>query len=86
MISNKAIVLWFTGLSDSGKTTISIALKEGLEDTGKTVIILCDAVVRKLFHRMNSSQQLKPIWTESTLRMFGSVSENQMLKIECVRP
>jgi len=50
MTSNKAIVLWFTGLSGSGKTTISIALKKELENIGKVVDILDGDVVRKMLH------------------------------------
>ena len=50
MTSNKAIVLWFTGLSGSGKTTISIALKKELEDIGKNVDILDGDVIRNLLH------------------------------------
>ena len=50
MTSKKAKVLWFTGLSGSGKTTISIALKKELEDIGKNVDILDGDVIRNLLH------------------------------------
>ena len=40
MKSNKAIVLWFTGLSGSGKTTIAESLKKHLELKGKNILIL----------------------------------------------
>lgn len=40
MKSNKAIVLWFTGLSGSGKTTIAESLKKHLETKSKNVLIL----------------------------------------------
>ena len=50
MTSNKAIVLWFTGLSGAGKTTISIALKKKLENIGKIVDILDGDVVREALH------------------------------------
>jgi len=50
MTYNKAKVLWFTGLSGSGKTTISIGLKKELEDIGKIVDILDGDVIRKLLH------------------------------------
>ena len=42
-----SIVLWFTGLSGSGKTTIAEALKKELESHGKTVEILDGDVVRE---------------------------------------
>jgi len=48
--SNNSIVLWFTGLSGSGKTTISLALKKLLEKTGKNVDILDGDVVREMLH------------------------------------
>ena len=50
MALDKAIVLWFTGLSGSGKTTISIALKKLLEENNKNVKILDGDVVRKKIH------------------------------------
>ena len=40
MKSNKAIVLWFTGLSGSGKTTIAESLKKHLKLKGKNILIL----------------------------------------------
>ncbi len=44
-------VLWFTGLSGSGKTTISEKLKEVLESEGKTVDVLDGDVVRNTLHQ-----------------------------------
>ena len=38
--NNQAFVLWFSGLSGSGKTTIALALKQTLVDNGKEVDIL----------------------------------------------
>ena len=43
-------VLWFTGLSGSGKTTIALALKERLEAQNKTVEMIDGDVVREKFH------------------------------------
>jgi adenylylsulfate kinase-like enzyme len=35
MNTKNGIVLWFTGLSGSGKTTIAVGLKEHLDKNGK---------------------------------------------------
>ena len=45
-----AIVLWFTGLSGSGKTTISLFLRKQLENMGNSINILDGDFVRKMFH------------------------------------
>ena len=47
----KAIVVWFTGLSGSGKTTISNVLREKLIDQGKRVRILDGDVIRESLHK-----------------------------------
>lgn len=47
----KAKVLWFTGLSGSGKTTIALLLKEKLEKLNKKVKILDGDDVRKTLHK-----------------------------------
>jgi len=44
-------VLWFTGLSGAGKTTIAEALAERLRARGKTVDIVDGDVVRRTFHQ-----------------------------------
>lgn len=44
-----AIVIWFTGLSGSGKSTIAEALKTELESRGNTVEILDGDVVREKY-------------------------------------
>lgn len=44
-------VLWFTGLSGSGKTTIALALQKELEAQGKTVALLDADVVRSTLHK-----------------------------------
>ena len=46
-----ATVIWFTGLSGSGKSTIALALKEALEARGKTVAIIDGDTVRDTLHR-----------------------------------
>ena len=45
------MVLWFTGLSGSGKTTISLILKKQLEDKKKKVNVLDGDAIRKTLHK-----------------------------------
>lgn len=45
-----AIVLWFTGLSGSGKSTIARGLERELISKGKSVLILDGDEVRKTLH------------------------------------
>ena len=49
---NKSIgvIIWFTGLSGSGKSTIAYLLKERLESAGKRVLIIDGDDVRKERH------------------------------------
>ncbi len=44
-------VVWFTGLSGSGKTTIALALQKELEAQGKSVALLDADVVRSTLHK-----------------------------------
>ena len=48
---NKGKVIWFTGLSGSGKSTIANSLKEKLEFFGKSVIIVDGDIVRNSFNK-----------------------------------
>lgn len=45
-----AAVLWFTGLSGAGKTTVALAAKEKLEEEGYRVLVLDGDVVRATFN------------------------------------
>lgn len=47
----KSAVVWFTGLSGSGKTTIALKLKELLESRGKTVAVIDGDDIRKERHK-----------------------------------
>ena len=51
MTSKKAKVLWFTGLSGSGKTTIALSLKEHLEKRSKKILILDGDSIRSTINR-----------------------------------
>lgn len=45
------MVIWFTGLSGSGKTAIASALQKRLEQLGERVEVVDGDVVRKTLHR-----------------------------------
>lgn len=45
--SNRPVVVWFTGLSGSGKTTTAKALKQKLTELGKESYLLDGDIVRK---------------------------------------
>src|SRR3989344_9600811 len=51
VIKKSSTVLWFTGLSGSGKTTIAHALEKELVKQGKKVVVLDGDVVRATFHK-----------------------------------
>jgi adenylyl-sulfate kinase len=51
MNKNKATVIWFTGLSGSGKTTISKALNKKLLSLGKSVICFDGDIVRNTINK-----------------------------------
>ena len=40
LLMDNAIVLWFTGLSGSGKTTITQRLKKIIDESGNTSLLL----------------------------------------------
>ncbi len=50
-MQRRAIVLWFTGMSGAGKTTLAIALRESLTRDGSRVLILDGDDVRDNLHR-----------------------------------
>jgi len=47
----KTLVLWFSGLSGSGKTTIANCVSEELRKRGKTVKIIDGDVIRDTLHK-----------------------------------
>ena len=57
MKNDKAKILWFTGLSGSGKTTIAELLRDNLELNGKKVLILDGDSVRSTISKKLSFSQ-----------------------------
>ena len=54
---NQPFVIWLTGLSGSGKTTIAKILKDKLEIMGKTVEILDGDIIRRMFPHTGYDEQ-----------------------------
>lgn len=52
LLKQKGIVLWFTGLSGSGKSTVAVALEKKLHDMGKLTYLLDGDNVR---HGLNKN-------------------------------
>jgi len=50
-VGKEGSVLWFTGLSGSGKTAIALKLKELLESRGKSVALIDGDDIRKEKHK-----------------------------------
>ena len=49
MISNAACVIWFTGFSGAGKTTLAVTLEQELKQLGKRTQLLDGDTVRAIF-------------------------------------
>ena len=58
MSNNISTVIWFTGLSGSGKSTIALELKKNLEEKKKSVLILDGDTIRsKLTKHLGFSRE-----------------------------
>jgi adenylylsulfate kinase len=75
MISNKANVFWFTGLSGSGKTTIAESLGNILINKGRKVLVLDGDSVRSTINKKLSFSE-EDIKTNN-LKVASLVKENQ---------
>jgi len=68
----KSSVLWFTGLSASGKSTIAHALDECLHENGIHSYVLDGDNVR---HGLNKDLDLSPASRKENIRRIGEVSK-----------
>ena len=75
MNTKNANVLWFTGLSGSGKTTIALDLKEYLEKNKRKVLVLDGDVVRDTLHSKLSFSR-KDIRENN--RLIANMSKKQL--------
>ena len=72
---NKSVVLWFTGLSGSGKSTMSHALEERLFNKGCRTFVLDGDNVR---HGLNSNLDFSHKDRTENIRRIGEVSKLMM--------
>ena len=73
--NHKSVVLWFTGLSGSGKSTISHALEERLFNKGCRTFVLDGDNVR---HGLNSNLSFSDKDRKENIRRIGEVSRLMM--------
>ena len=81
MNSKKALVLWFTGLSGSGKTTIAMALEERYKKLNKKVLVLDGDFIREKFHKMLGFSR-KEIQTNN--RLIAEMAKKQLNKFDLI--
>lgn len=69
---HKSVVIWFTGLSGSGKSTVSVALEQALFEQGKHAYRLDGDNVR---HGLNKNLGFSPEDRKENIRRIGEVSK-----------
>jgi adenylylsulfate kinase len=71
VLQQRGCVLWFTGLSGSGKSTIAAALEETLIGSGHAAYVLDGDNVR---HGLNSDLDFSPESRKENIRRIGEVA------------
>ncbi len=72
LLNQKGIVIWFTGLSASGKSTIAHTLEEKLFDRGVLTYVLDGDNIR---HGLNKNLGFSPEDREENIRRIGEVGK-----------
>ncbi len=72
VLGHKGCVLWFTGLSGSGKSTIARAVEEALIRQGHAAYVLDGDNVR---HGLNSDLDFSPASRKENIRRLGEVAK-----------
>lgn len=72
MLKQKGCVLWFTGLSGSGKSTVACTLEHALAAQGKLTSLLDGDNIR---HGLNSNLGFSPDDRSENIRRIGEVSK-----------
>ena len=72
LMGQKGCVLWFTGLSGSGKSTVACTLEHALNAKGKMTALLDGDNVR---HGLNKNLGFSPEDREENIRRIGEVSK-----------
>lgn len=71
LLGQRGVVLWFTGLSGSGKSTIAHAVEEKLFELGHLTYVLDGDNIR---HRLNKNLGFSPEDREENIRRIGEVA------------
>ena len=71
-MNQKGCVLWFTGFSGSGKSTVAYTLEHALFQKGKIAQVLDGDNIR---HGLNSNVDFSPEGREENIRRIGEVSK-----------
>jgi adenylylsulfate kinase len=72
LLKQKGIVIWFTGLSASGKSTIAHTVEEKLFDRGSLTYVLDGDNIR---HGLNKNLGFSPEDREENIRRIGEVGK-----------
>ncbi|RBW68877.1 adenylyl-sulfate kinase [Bacillus taeanensis] len=72
LTNHKSAVLWFTGLSGAGKSTVSVAVEQALHERGIHTYILDGDNVR---HGLNKNLGFSPEDRTENIRRIGEVSK-----------
>lgn len=72
LLKQKGVVLWFTGLSGSGKSTVACTLEHALAARGHMTVLLDGDNVR---HGLNSNLGFTADDREENIRRIGEVSK-----------
>lgn len=72
ILNQKGCILWFTGLSGSGKSTVACTLEHALASVGKTTVCLDGDNVR---HGLNKNLGFAPEDRVENIRRIGEVSK-----------
>ena len=72
LLNQKGCVLWFTGLSGSGKSTVACTLEHALREQGKATVLLDGDNIR---HGLNSNLGFSPEDREENIRRIGEVAK-----------
>jgi adenylylsulfate kinase len=72
LIQQKGVVIWFTGLSSSGKSTIARAVEERLFERGHLSCVLDGDNIR---HGLNKNLGFSPEDREENIRRIGEVAK-----------
>ncbi|GAB4813476.1 hypothetical protein N2152v2_000522 [Parachlorella kessleri] len=72
LLGQKGVVVWFTGLSGSGKSTVACTLEHALAQRGKLTVLLDGDNVR---HGLNSNLGFSAADREENIRRVGEVAK-----------